>query len=453
MPSHQPPTGLTARACSVHWCRRLAGFALKPAGLTVRQLHARLVEIYSSTMAVESVHCHPTHMRWLYDRLETAAPPAFEPKERRDLLRELTRAHTFEATLAARYQSVKRFGIEGGEAIIVGLNWMLRCASGLGVDEVVMGMPHRGRLNVLANVMTKPVEAILSEFRGSAAGTLADEERLRAESNRVFERLDARGNGYLTLSELHRGLLQLGIDATRDEAENAFLMHDPHGTGMLAAHEFFALTLRLLGRNFSGDVKYHLGITQSRTFSGEQAVAGGGEQAGGGGGAHTGAHTGAHAGAHTDGGGGGAQAGGGGQPRKRMSLSLLPNPSHLEAVNPLVVGLARAKQHRLGDRSRKRVLPLLLHGDAAFAAQGVVFETIGLSNLYGFTTGGALHVVLNNQVRTSQQLGVARPPPALHLHPPPPLPAPPCAAVDPPLTFGSRAAALAPPDRLHDVSA
>ena len=110
--------------------------------------------------------------------------------------------------------------------------------------------------------------------------------------------------------------------------------------------------LRLLGRSFSGDVKYHLGITQTRTL----------------------------------------QSGG------SLSISLLPNPSHLEAVNPLVVGLARARQLRLGDTDRTRVLPLLMHGDAAFCAQGVVFECLGLSDLFDFTTGGAVHVVLNNQI-------------------------------------------------------
>jgi 2-oxoglutarate dehydrogenase E1 component len=138
------PVGLTGEDAMAHRAG-LAGFAARSGGLTVRELHARLAEIYTDTFALEAVHCRPEHMRWLYDRLETAEPAEFAPAERRAMYRTLSRAHTFEATLASRYQSVKRFGIEGGEAIIVGLNGVLRTAAGLGVTEVVLGMPHRGR--------------------------------------------------------------------------------------------------------------------------------------------------------------------------------------------------------------------------------------------------------------------------------------------------------------------
>ena len=214
-------------------------------------------------------------------------------------------------------------------------------------------------LQVLANVAGKPIEAILCEFRGSHSGTLADEQRLREQSDKVFaelaqktlEGLD-RLEPLATLDVLHAALHRLGIDATMEEAAAALSLHDLDATGALTADEFFSLALRLLGRSYSGDVKYHLGITQQRQL----------------------------------------------QNGRNLTISLLPNPSHLEAVNPLVVGLARAKQQRLGDRERRRVLPLLLHGDAAFCAQGVVFECLGLSDLFDYTTGGAVHVVVNNQI-------------------------------------------------------
>ena len=214
-------------------------------------------------------------------------------------------------------------------------------------------------LQVLANVAGKPIEAILCEFRGSHSGTLADEQRLREQSDKVFaelaqktlEGLD-RLEPLATLDVLHAALHRLGIDATMEEAAAALSLHDLDATGALTADEFFSLALRLLGRSYSGDVKYHLGITQQRQL----------------------------------------------QNGRNLTISLLPNPSHLEAVNPLVVGLARAKQQRLGDHERRRVLPLLLHGDAAFCAQGVVFECLGLSDLFDYTTGGAVHVVVNNQI-------------------------------------------------------
>ena len=159
------------------------GLASDAGDLTVRQLHQRLSQIYSSSMAIESVHCKPQHMQWLYQKLEVVREAPFSAERQRTMLQTLSLAHTFEETLKVRYQSVKRFGIEGGEALVVGLNEALGLASQLGVHEVVMGMPHRGRLNVLANVMMKPVEAILHEFRGSAAGTIADETRLRKVSS------------------------------------------------------------------------------------------------------------------------------------------------------------------------------------------------------------------------------------------------------------------------------
>ena len=316
-----------------------AGFAWSTGNLSLMQLHDRLAHIYSGSMGIESVHCKPEHMRWLEGQLETIEPVVPPPWKKRYNLEQLCRAHMFEASCGQRFKGVKRFGIEGAESVIVGLNALLEHASSLGVSDAVMGMPHRGRLNVLANVAMKPVEAILCEFRGGAAGTLADEQRLREQSDHVF---NALGHESCTLEILHGAMHKLGIDASLEEAQQVLQIHDVDGNQVLDADEFFALVLRLLGRTYSGDVKYHLGITQRRRMANG----------------------------------------------KDLTISLLPNPSHLEAVNPLVVGLTRARQLRLGDYARSHVLPLLLHGDAAFCAQGVVFECLGLSDLFDFTTGG-----------------------------------------------------------------
>ena len=151
-------------------------------------------------------------MRWIHDRLETIEPMVPSESRKRQHLEGLVKAHMFEETLAKRYASVKRFGIEGAEAVIVGLNALLDHATTLGVTDVVMGMSHRGRLNVLANVAMKPVEAILAEFRGAAAGTLADEARLREQSDEVFAQLRTDA---CTTDDLLGALHRLGIDVVR----------------------------------------------------------------------------------------------------------------------------------------------------------------------------------------------------------------------------------------------
>ena len=171
----------------------------------------------------------------------------------------------------------KRFGLDGGEALIPALEQIIKRGGALGVKEIVIGMPHRGRLSVLANVMGKPYKAIFNEFQGGSSKP-----------------------------------------------------EDVDG---------------------SGDVKYHLGASSDREFDGNN-----------------------------------------------VHLSLTANPSHLEAVNPVVIGKVRAKQQQLNDKNRVSVLPLLLHGDAAFAGQGVVAECFGLSGLVGHKTGGTIHVVVNNQI-------------------------------------------------------
>ena len=158
-PSYYPPDlSLEAYGLSSHQLMQpvavdvpdssAAGFARSTGGLTLHHLHTRLTQIYSSSMGIETVHCQPEHMRWLEDRLETTAPIVPTPRRKRELISNLVRAHCFEAKLAKRYANVKRFGIEGAESVIVGLNALLEDASALGVSDVIMGMAHRGRLNV-----------------------------------------------------------------------------------------------------------------------------------------------------------------------------------------------------------------------------------------------------------------------------------------------------------------
>lgn len=340
----------------VHLGEDGVGFERLAGTMPLQALIRRTQHVYAGTLAVESSHCDPVHAAWLQDQLETVEPPAFSADQRRRILGRLCRAHVFEAFLGSKFTGVKRFGVEGGEALIVGLDELLECASANGVSDCYLGMAHRGRLNVLANVAGKPVEAILCEFNGGATGTAADEATLRAESESAFHHFDADDSGVLEMTEVHAALRRLGVDATYDEAQAAMEAHDADHSGAIDRQEFFELTARLLGRHWSGDVKYHLGTTQRRVFVPEGAPPSEG---------------------------------------RTLTLSVLPNPSHLEAVAPLVVGVARARQL---DSGRMRVLPLLLHGDAAFSGQGVVFETMGLSDLHDYTTGGAVHVVLNNQI-------------------------------------------------------
>ena len=223
-----------------------SGFARSTGHLTLSELHSRLLQIYSGSMGIETVHCKPEHMRWLEDRLESIEPIVPCARAKRLNMDTLTSAHTFEAACARRHVGVKRFGIEGAESVIVGLNALLERASDLGVSDVVMGMPHRGRLNVLANVAMKPIEAILCEFRGGAAGTLADEQRLREQSDRIFDAVataldDEQHEQRLCTTDLHAGLHRLGIDATYEEAQAAIDIHDQSGDGSLNADEFFSL--------------------------------------------------------------------------------------------------------------------------------------------------------------------------------------------------------------------
>jgi len=243
----------------------------------LRELVAALRATYCGTLAFEYVFIPDKARRdWFQHRVEGDWPAADRGRRRR-ILAELIAAESFEQFLQARYPGQKRFSLEGAEALIPLLSTIADHAAAADVRECVMGMPHRGRLNVLAHVLQKPYELILAEFEGSA------------------------------------------------------LPWDVHG---------------------DGDVKYHLGYSHDHL----------------------------------------APEG------RRIHLSLASNPSHLEAINPVVEGIVRAKESYLGDAERHRVLPVLLHGDAAFLGQGSVYETVALSTLPGFTTGGTIHVIIDNQI-------------------------------------------------------
>jgi 2-oxoglutarate dehydrogenase E1 component len=246
---------------------------------TLRELLAALRETYCRTIGVEYMHIQDTRIRrWLQERMEPRRNrPNFSREKKLTILKELHYAEMFERFLHTRYVGQKRFSLEGAETLIPILEAFVEMAPETGVREIIMGMAHRGRLNVLANILRKPYEEIFAEF----------------EENYLPESIDG-----------------------------------------------------------DGDVKYHLG------FSGDRTTSSG----------------------------------------KPLHLSLTPNPSHLEAVDPVVEGRTRAKQFRFGDVSRRRGIPLLIHGDAAFAGQGLVAETLNLSELAGYTTGGTLHVVVNNQI-------------------------------------------------------
>jgi 2-oxoglutarate dehydrogenase E1 component len=246
---------------------------------TLREILETLRKTYCGKIGCEYMNIQvPEQKRWLQERMEPEAnqwPLSRETRVR--IVRSLIAAEEFEHFLHARFVGQKRFALEGGETAMAILEEILERAAANNVAEVVMGMAHRGRLNILANVIGKDVKQIFSEFEGEL---------------------------------------------------------DPAST------------------QGSGDVKYHLGATGVRT---------------------------------TDSG-------------RTIAVSLSPNPSHLEAVDPVVEGLVRPKQDRLGDTKRERVIPVLVHGDAAFAGQGVVAETLNLSQLEGYSTGGTIHLIINNQI-------------------------------------------------------
>ncbi len=247
---------------------------------TLREVLAVLKHTYCSKVGIEFMHIqYPDQKAWIQQRVESARDaPGLSGEERRRILRQLYASEGFERFLHIKYPGTKRFSLEGAESVIPMIETIIETAGALGVEEIVLGMPHRGRLNILTGVMGKSYAAIFSEFQGEAANP--------------------------------------------DDVQG------------------------------SADVKYHLGTSSDR------------ELANG----------------------------------KTIHLSLAANPSHLEAINPVVEGKTRAKQARRGDTQRQRVISLLLHGDAAFAGQGLVAETLGLSELRGHRTGGTIHVIVNNQI-------------------------------------------------------
>jgi len=248
---------------------------------TIREIVALLERTYCQTLGVEFMHISdPVEKAWIQERIEGPDKEiTFTREGKRAILNKLVEAEGFEKFLDVRYTGTKRFGLDGSESLIPALEQIIKRGGNLGCKEIVLGMAHRGRLNVLTQVMGKPHRALFHEFKGGS-----------------------------------------------------FAPDDVEG---------------------SGDVKYHLGASSDRTFDGNN-----------------------------------------------VHLSLTANPSHLEIVDPVVLGKVRAKQdqHRCAPDNRTAVMPLLIHGDAAFAGQGVVAECLGLSGLRGHRTGGSVHFIINNQI-------------------------------------------------------
>jgi 2-oxoglutarate dehydrogenase E1 component len=246
---------------------------------SMRQIIKILEETYCGNIGVEYMHIQEADEKaWIQERIESIRnSTSFTDLGKRTILQRLTEAECFEKYLDRKHTGSKRFGLDGGESVVPAIEQILKRGAQLGFEEVLIGMPHRGRLNVLANILNKPYRAIFSEFAGNASS--------------------------------------------------------PEG---------------IAG---SGDVKYHLGTSSNREFD-----------------------------------------------NKNVHLSLLPNPSHLEAVNTVVLGKVRAKQRERGDTEREKIAAILLHGDASFPGQGVVPETFDLSQLHGYQTGGTIHFIVNNQI-------------------------------------------------------
>jgi len=256
--------------------------------VTLRQVYNRLRQTYCSTLGVEYMHITSRERcNWIRDRVENPYWLKYTKEQKMHIYERLVFADTFETYLNNKFNTSKRFGLDGGESVIVGLKAMIDYGSKLGLENFTFGMPHRGRLNVLANVLRKPMPLIFKEFQD----THYDMEKYREQVN---------------------------------------------------------------DWSMSGDVKYHLGTTMTRTYP--------------------------------DG--------------RRVNISLLANPSHLETVDPVVIGKTRANQFYMGDREedKMRSMGVIMHGDAAIAGQGIVYEVMQLAKLQEFNTGGTIHVVVNNQV-------------------------------------------------------
>ncbi|MBD2841457.1 2-oxoglutarate dehydrogenase E1 component [Erythrobacter rubeus] len=256
---------------------------------TVRELHDRLRAVYCGKVGLEYMHIADTEeRRFLQDKFESPGETIqFTDEGKKAILAAVLRGEQYEEFLGKKYVGTKRFGLDGGESMIPALEAVIKHGGSAGVREIIYGMAHRGRLNVLANVMEKPYKVIFHEFSGGSA--------------------------------------------------------NPEDVGG------------------SGDVKYHLGTSTDRTFDGIE-----------------------------------------------VHMSLVPNPSHLETVNPVVLGKTRAQQAVRDGKKTEQVLPVLIHGDAAFAGQGVVWESLSLSGVPGYDTGGCLHFIINNQIGFTTSPNFAR---------------------------------------------
>ncbi len=244
----------------------------------LNQILEILKRTYCSKIGYEFMHMgDPDEKSWIRDRIEGPKKDiTFTDNGKKAILNKIIQAEGFEKYLHVKFVGTKRFGLDGGESLIPALEQIIKRGGNLGAKEIKIGMPHRGRLNVLANVMGKPFKAIFNEFFGKTVGAIKD---------------------------------------------------------------------------FEGDVKYHLGASSNREFDGNS-----------------------------------------------VHISLTDNPSHLEAVNPVVLGQVRAKQFFHKDKKRKKVIPVLMHGDAAFAGQGIVAECFAMSGLPGHNIGGTIHIIVNNQI-------------------------------------------------------
>jgi len=245
---------------------------------TIKDIMFKLRRVYCATIGAEYMHISdPVEKIWFRERMEKNENQInFTNKGKKAILKTIIKAEGFEKYLAKKFIGTKRFGLDGGEALIPALEQIIKRGGQLGAKEIKIGMPHRGRLNVLANVLQKSYKKIFNEFVGE-------------------------------------------LDAKSEES--------------------------------AGDVKYHLGASSNREFDGNS-----------------------------------------------VHVSLTDNPSHLEAVNPVVLGQVRAKQFFHKDKERNEVIPILIHGDAAFAGQGVVAECFAMSGLKGHNTGGTIHIIVNNQI-------------------------------------------------------
>ena len=245
---------------------------------TINEILSFLKKTYCSTIGAEYMHISdPNEKKWFRERMEKKENQLnFTNNGKKFILNKLIQAEGFEKFLAVKFVGTKRFGLDGGEALIPALEQIIKRGGHLGVKEVKIGMPHRGRLNVLANLLQKSYKRIFNEFAGEFGSSIVES---------------------------------------------------------------------------AGDVKYHLGASSNREFDGNL-----------------------------------------------VHISLTDNPSHLEAVDPVVLGQTRAKQFFHKDKKRQKVVPILIHGDAAFAGQGVVAECFAMSGLRGHNTGGTIHIIVNNQI-------------------------------------------------------